>query len=81
MKFRKTALLVLVGILLFAFAAAMAQTPAQSDQKEKTEACCAMESCCCCSGDSCDMKKHDGKQHDGKAECCNMKSKAKKKAA
>ena len=44
-------LIMLVGLLLVAFAAVMAQdpqTPAQGDQK-KTEACC--------NGDSCSMKK------------------------
>ena len=78
MKPRKqTILIMLLGLLLFAFTAAMAQTPAQGDQK-KTESCCAMESCCCCSGDSCDMKmKHDMKDHKG--DCCNMKQKDKTK--
>ncbi|HEX7772512.1 MAG TPA: hypothetical protein VF435_08815 [Pyrinomonadaceae bacterium] len=56
MKPRKSILIMLVGLLLVAFAAVMAQTPAQGDQKKKTESCCAMESCC---GEnaSCSMKK------------------------
>ena len=53
---KKTVLILLLALLLTAFAVAMAQTPAQGDQK-KSEACCSMESCCC-SGDSCEMKKH-----------------------
>ena len=81
MRSRKTILIMLVGLLLVAFAAVMAQTPAQGDQKKKAEACCAMESCCdkdgscqmkkegdqkdACCGESCDMTKHDGK-HDEK---------------
>ena len=57
MKPRKiTILVMLLGLLLLAFAAGVAQTPAQGDQKKKAEACCAMDSCCCCSGDSCSMK-------------------------
>ena len=69
MKPRKqTILIMLVGLLLFAFAAVMAQTPAQGDQKKPAEACCAMESCC--SGDSCEMKdKSDMKDH--KDACCS----------
>jgi len=43
----------MLGLLLVAFAAAIAQTPSQTDQKKKTEACCSMESCC--NGDSCPM--------------------------
>jgi len=56
MKSRKTILIMLVGLLLVAFATAMAQTPAQGDQKKKAEACCAMESCSSDDG-SCSMKK------------------------
>jgi hypothetical protein len=48
----------LLGLLLFAFTAGLAQTPSQGDQKKTAEACCAMDSCCCCSGDSCQMKEH-----------------------
>jgi hypothetical protein len=85
MKPRKqTILIMLLGLLLVAFAVAMAQTPAQGDPK-KTDACCAMDSCCCCNGDSCDMNmkhdtnmKHDMKDHKG--DCCNMKQKSKKAA-
>ena len=69
MKPRKqTILIMLVGLLLVAFAVAMAQTPAQGDQKKTAESCCSMESCCCCSGDSCDMNmKHDtNMKHDMK---------------
>ena len=83
MKPRKnTVLILLLGLLLFAFSVAMAQTPSQGDQK-KSEACCAMESCCCnggsCSGDSCAMKKHDGKNHGAKSDCCKAKQKSKTK--
>jgi hypothetical protein len=46
----------LLGLLLSAYTAGVAQTPAQGDQKPKADACCAMESCCCCSGDSCPLK-------------------------
>ena len=72
MKPRKNTLLILLlGLLLVAFAAVSAQTPAQGDQKKKTESCCAMESCC--SGDSCEMKK-DGEAKtegaEGKPDCC-----------
>lgn len=39
-----------------------------------------------CCNDSCEMKKHDStkhdsKKHDGKADCCNVKNKAKSKKA
>ena len=81
MKPRKnTVLILLLALLLTAFAVGMAQTPAQGDQ-EKSKACCSMESCCCC-GDSCEMKKHDMKNH-SKGECCKAKNKdkAKQKAA
>lgn len=81
MKSRKnTILILLLGLLLIAFTAVSAQTPAQGDQKKSAEACCSKESCC--NDDSCDMKKHDEKmKHDKdvKHECCNMKSKDKKK--
>jgi hypothetical protein len=60
----------LLGLLLFAFVAAMAQTPSQGDQKnEKADACCAMDSCCC-KGDSCSMKKKD-MNHADAHECCD----------
>ena len=68
MKLRKTALFMLIGLLLAAFAVAMAQTPNQGDQK-KSEACCAMETCCCNSG-SCPLKA-EGASADAKdASCC-----------
>ena len=86
MKLRKTTILVmLLGLLLLAFTAGVAQTPAQGDQKPKADACCAMESCC---GDSCPMKT-DGAattaadmaaKPDAKADCCGGDScKMKKK--
>ena len=53
---KRTILIMLLGLLLLAFAAGVAQTPSQGDQKKKADACCAMDSCCCCSGDSCPMK-------------------------
>ena len=60
MKPRKqTILIMIVGLLLFAFAAVMAQTPAPGDQKKPAEACCAMESCC--DGDSCEIGGVDGR--------------------
>jgi len=85
MKPRKqTILIMLLGLLLIAFAAAMAQdpqTPAQGDQKKKADACCAMESCCCCSGDSCQTMSADGAtttaatdtadKKDAKHSCCS----------
>ena len=71
MKPRKQIILIMVvGLLLAAFAAVMAQTPAQGDQKKKTEACCAMESCCGTDG-SCPMKKEgETAGADAKEECC-----------
>ena len=80
MKLRnKTILIMLVGLLLVAFAAVMAQTPAQGDQKKPAEACCAMESCCCNNG-SCPTKKEgetttDGEASEAKESCgesCDM---------
>ena len=90
MKLRKqTILVMLFGLLLLAFTAVVAQTPAQGDQK-KAESCCAMDSCPmktdgaeaksdCCKADSCDMKdkKHDMKDHT--ADCCKAKAKDKTK--
>ena len=81
MKSRKTTILVmLLGLLLLAFAAGVAQTPGQGDQKKKAEACCAMDSCCC-SGDSCQMKKDGAATADtAKPDCCKGDScKMKKK--
>ena len=76
MNFRKnTFLILLLGLLLVAFAAVSAQTPSQGEQKKKTESCCAMESCC--TGDSCDMKKEGEANSEAKHDCCgescNMK--------
>ena len=69
MKPRKnTVLILLLGLLLFAFAAGMAQTPSQGDQK-KSEACCAMESCCC-NGGSCPMKEGATNAEAKHADCC-----------
>lgn len=69
MKPRKKAVLImLLGLLLFAFAAGMAQSPAQGDQK-KTEACCSMESCCC-NGGSCPMKEGASSADAKDADCC-----------
>ena len=72
MKPRKSTILVmLLGLLLLAFAIGVAQTPSQGDQKKKADACCAMDSCCC-SGDSCSAMKEDGAAttDKAKADCC-----------
>ena len=74
MKSRKnTILIMLLGLLLVAFAASMAQTPTQGEQKQKGEACCAMESCCCNNG-SCPTKKEGETPPSGDAaeakDCC-----------
>lgn len=77
MKPRKNTILVmLLGLLLSAFTAGVAQTPVQGDQKQKADACCATNSCPsktddaeCCSGDSCKMKKKEMNHPDGH-ECC-----------
>lgn len=81
-----TILVMLLGLLLVAFAAGIAQTPAQGDQKKKTESCCSMESCC--TGDSCAMKAEEGttgtgndnsadakKEHSCCGESCDMNMK------
>lgn len=72
MKPRKnTILILLLGLLLTAFAVVSAQTPSQGDQKKKTESCCAMESCC--DKDSCEMKKEGetkAEGAEGKHDCC-----------
>ena len=70
---KSTILIVLVGLLLVAFVAVMAQqTPGQTPQtgeQNKAEACCAMDSCCCKDG-SCSMK-HDGSATgEAKEGCC-----------
>jgi len=81
MKSRKNIILILLlGLLLAAFSAVSAQTPAQGEQKKTAETCCSKESCC---NDSCDMKKQDEKMKhdkDAKHECCNIKDKKKKVA-
>ena len=63
-----TILILLLGLLLVAFAAVTAQTPAQGDEKKKAEACCSVESCC--DKDSCDMKKEGTANTDAKHDCC-----------
>ena len=81
MKPRKNLILaMLLGLLLVASAAGMAQTPAQGDQKEKTHACCSMDTCSCKDG-SCPMKE-DGTANTEAKECscctgdsCEMKAK------
>ena len=60
---------ILLGLLLVAFAVVTAQTPSQGEQKKKTETCCAMETCCCNNG-SCPMKKEGAANTEGKHECC-----------
>ena len=73
MKPRKiTILVMLLGLLLLAFAVGVAQTPSQGDQKKKTESCCAMESCC--NGESCEMKKDGTANSEGKESCCDGES-------
>jgi len=78
---KRTILVMLLGLLLLAFAAGVAQTPSPGDQKKKADACCAMDSCCCCSGDSCPLKE-DGAatttantdttaKSDAKPDCCS----------
>lgn len=81
MKLRKqTILVMLFGLLLLAFAAVVAQTPAQGDQKKAESCCCSGDSCQmktddtaaksdCCKGDSCTMKKKEMNHTDGH-ECC-----------
>ena len=66
---KNTILILLLGLLLVAFAVSVAQTPAQGDQKEKAEACCSMESCCCNSG-SCPMKDSGAEAKAEGKECC-----------
>ena len=69
MKPRKNIVLImLLGLLLFAFAAGMAQTASQGDQK-KSEACCAMDTCCC-NGGSCPMKDGATNAEAKHADCC-----------
>ena len=68
---KSTILITLLGLLLVAFVAVMAQqTPQQTgEQKKQAEACCAMESCCC-KGDSCAMKKEGAEAGEAKDGCC-----------
>ena len=69
MKPRKNLILaMLLGLLLVASAAGVSQTPAQGDQKEKTHACCSMDTCCCKDG-SCPMKE-DGTANTEECSCC-----------
>jgi hypothetical protein len=80
MKTRKNFILaMLLGLTLGASAMGMAQTPAQGDQKEKTHACCSMDTCC--KDGSCPMKE-DGTAGGEAKECscctgdsCQMKAK------
>jgi hypothetical protein len=80
MKTRKNFILaMLLGLTLTASAMGMAQRPAQGDQKEKTHACCAMDTCC--KDGSCPMKE-DGTASGEAKECscctgdsCEMKAK------
>lgn len=65
---KHTFLILLLGLLLVAFAAVSAQTPSQGEQKKQTESCCAMESCC--TADSCDMKKEGAANSEAKHDCC-----------
>ena len=72
-------LVLLLGLLLIAISAGMAQTPAQGDKKEKPHACCSMETCC--KDGSCPMKE-DGTADTEAKECscctgdsCEMKAK------
>jgi len=67
---KKTILVMLLGLLLLAFAAGMAQTPSQGDQK-KADACCCSGAANpdCCKDDSCKMKKKD-MNHADDHECC-----------
>jgi hypothetical protein len=65
---KNTILILLLGLLLVAFSAASAQTPAQGDQKKDAEACCAKDSCC--KDDSCEMKKEGEANSEAKHDCC-----------
>jgi hypothetical protein len=77
MRPRKNSILtMLLGLLLVASAAGMAQTPTQGDQKAKTETCCSMDSCCC-NNDSCPMKEDGATTTDAKDGCCGDSCKMK----
>lgn len=70
MKPRKsTILIVLLGLMLVAFAAGMAQSTTPSEQKKQSETCRDMDSCCC-KGDSCPMKEEGAASADAKDGCC-----------
>ena len=64
---KSTILIMLLGLLLVAFAAVMAQTPQQTGEQKKP-ADAAMESCC--KGDSCSMKKEGADTGEAKEDCC-----------
>lgn len=63
-----TLLVVLLGLLLAAFAVSLAQTSSQNMQKKQAEESCSMDSCCCL-GDSCPMKE-GAVNADAKDGCC-----------
>jgi hypothetical protein len=86
MKPRKNiALIMILGLLLCAFAVAVAQTPAQGDQKKKTEsaeeACCKSDSCTHHSKEAGTDAADAAAKSDEKHDCCKMKSKEKTDAA
>ena len=64
---KSTILIMLLGLLLVAFAAVMAQqTPQTTEQKKPADA--SMESCC--KGESCSMKKEGAETGEAKEDCC-----------
>jgi hypothetical protein len=68
MKLQKsTVLIMLVGLLLVAFAANLA-AQSSTQKKEAGNACCAMDSCC--KGDSCEMKEGANAADASKHNCC-----------
>ena len=65
---RSVIVTLLIGLVLIAFAIAVAQTSQQTTNPTKqADSCCAMESCCC-HGGSCDMK--EGEKTDSAKHCC-----------
>jgi hypothetical protein len=71
MKPRKNIILImLLGLLLVAFAASIAQTPSGQGEQKKSEACCSMESCCC-NGSSCPLKEDGTANSEAKDSCCS----------